>query len=126
VHTPEWIEPHTHLFIGEGPNQNIVAVARDFADLEAKMENLLRNPELGARVARNSAAVFRDRYLTPAAQACYWRRLIHSWRSVSFEPEMFESVRTKDGRTRKKARGLAFETYVAEMHTDRNLTVVNE
>jgi len=124
VHTPEWIEPHTHLFVGDGPNQNVVAVDRDFSDLEAKMERLLRSPDVGARVARNSAAVFRDRYLTPAAQACYWRRLIREWRSVSFEPAMFETVRGKDGRSRKKARGLAFETYVAEMHSDRNLTSV--
>jgi len=122
VHTPEWIEPHTHLFVGEGPHQNIVAVARDFADLGSKMDYLLRNPAVGQRVAQNSIAVFRDRYLTPAAQACYWRRLIRAWRDASFEPAMFEMVRGKDGRERKKARGLAFETYVAEMHSDRNLT----
>jgi hypothetical protein len=124
VHTPEWIEPHTHLFVGSGPNQNVVAVARDFSDLDAKMEHLLRNPDVGALVARNSAALFRDRYLTPAAQACYWRRLIRSWRSVSFEPAMFESVRGKDGRARKKARGVAYETYVADLRSNRNLTVV--
>jgi hypothetical protein len=122
VHTPEWIEPHTHLFVGEGPNQNMVAVARDFSDLNSKMEHLLRNPDVGARVARNGAAIFRDRYLTPAAQACYWRRLIRGWHEVSFEPDLFESVSGKDGKTRKKARGLAFETYVAEMHSNRNLT----
>ena len=124
VHTPEWIEPHTHLFVGNGPNQNVVAVARDFSDLDAKMEHLLRNPDVGALVARNSAALFRDRYLTPAAQACYWRRLIRSWRSVSFEPAMFETVRGKDGRARKKARGVAYETYVAESHSGHNLTAV--
>jgi hypothetical protein len=124
VHKPEWIEPHTHLFIGDGPNQNIVSVARDFGDLDAKMERLLRDPELGVRVARNSAAVFRDRYLTPAAQACYWRRLIRSWRSVSFEPDMFEKYRAKDGKERMRARGIAFETYVAEMTSSTNLTMV--
>jgi hypothetical protein len=40
------------------------------------------------KIARNSVRTFRERYLTQAAEACYWRRLIRAWREVSFEAEM--------------------------------------
>ncbi|MCJ1232617.1 hypothetical protein MMC14_000570 [Varicellaria rhodocarpa] len=51
--------------------QNFVEVERDFSDLDAKMEHLLAHPEEAKRVADNSVKTFRERYLTPAAEACY-------------------------------------------------------
>ncbi|QDS70867.1 hypothetical protein FKW77_005709 [Venturia effusa] len=115
VHTPEWIEPHTHLFIAEGEYQNVVAVERDFSDLDHKMNYLLSHDSLAQEIARNSVAQFRDRYLTPAAQACYWRKLFHGWASVSFEPELYKNVVDSHGNTKRKSRGTPFETYVSSL-----------
>lgn len=115
VHTPEWIEPHTHLFIPEGEHQNVVQVERDFSDLDEKMNYLLDHDSEAQRIAQNSVATFRDRYLTPAAQACYWRKLFHAWASVSFEPELYTTIVDLHGNTRRKNRGTPFETYVSSL-----------
>lgn len=90
-------------------------VERDFSDLDDKMEYFLSHDSEARRIARNSAATFRDRYLTPAAQACYWRKLFHAWSSVSFEPKFYRNVVDADGKTRRKSRGTPFETYVASL-----------
>ena len=108
MHKPEWTEPHSHLYIPSGPNQNIVEVERDFSDLEPKVLDLLQNPERARAIAANSAATFRDRYLAPAAEACYWRELFTAWAGVSFTPEPWEVG--EDGRER--VRGVPFETFM--------------
>jgi hypothetical protein len=59
--------------------------------------------------------VFRDRYLTPAAQACYWRKLFNAWATVGFEPELYRTVKDKQGKVWRKSRGTPFETFVAAM-----------
>ncbi|KAF2003412.1 hypothetical protein P154DRAFT_486606 [Amniculicola lignicola CBS 123094] len=107
AHKSEWIEPHQHLLISSGEHQNFVQVERDFSDLETKVEELLDDPERAVAITRNSVATFRDRYLTPAAQACYWRHLIRSWAEVSFKPKGWE---VSDGG--KRRRGTPFETFV--------------
>lgn len=106
MHKPKWFEPHQHLYVSSGPQQNVVEVERDFSDLEEKIEELLKDPERARAIAKNSVATFRDRYLTPAAQACYWRQLLVSWAEVSFTPEAWETVRG-----RKRLRGVAFESF---------------
>jgi hypothetical protein len=70
------------------------------------MEWLLAHPHDAARIARNNVATFRDRYLTPAAEACYWRKLIHEWAAHGFEPEFY---RVEDGK--KVWRGVPFESF---------------
>ncbi|KAA8648060.1 uncharacterized protein ATNIH1004_003943 [Aspergillus tanneri] len=55
---------------------------RDFLDLPDKVQTLLEDPALAERT-NNSVATFRDHYLTPAAEACYWRSLRGGWTSVS-------------------------------------------
>ncbi|KAF2401047.1 hypothetical protein EJ06DRAFT_556497 [Trichodelitschia bisporula] len=110
VHEPEWIEPHTHLFIPSGPQQNVVAVRRDFKDLNKQMKSLMRQPERAQQIATNSVATFRDRYLTPAATACYWRDMFRAWASVSFEPQLFEIVEGE-----RRERGVSFESWVTEL-----------
>jgi hypothetical protein len=75
----EWIEPHQSVLVPSGADQNFVQVERDFSDLESKIQQLLQDTELAKTIAQNSAKTFRDRYLAPAAQACYWRHLIRSW-----------------------------------------------
>lgn len=93
--------------VSSGPEQNFVQVKRDWSDLEEKMEWLISHPEDAARIARNNVNTFRDRYLTPAAEACYWRRLFQAWSDVAFEPEFFE-VGSDGG---QKWRGTPYESF---------------
>ena len=109
MHKPEWVEPHHSLLIPSGPDQNVVMVERDFSDLDAKMTELLRDRAKTRNIASHSAKIFRDRHLTPAAQACYWREMIRVWSEVSFKPEPWKVV---DGK--KRLRGVPFETFAIE------------
>lgn len=109
MHKRTWLEPHHPLLISSGPSQNIVEVETDFSDLEEKITFLLQNPQEAQRIAKNGIDAFRDRYLTPAAQACYWRRMLRSWAEVSFTPEEWETDETSGTRT---IRGMPFESFV--------------
>ncbi|KAF9636660.1 putative duf821 domain-containing protein [Lasiodiplodia theobromae] len=81
---------------------NYIAVRNDFSDLEEKIKHYLARPALAERIAKTSAATFRDRYLTPAAEACYWRRMVRSWADCqAFKPEQYEDVHQADGTTIK-------------------------
>ena len=58
---------------------------------------------------------FRDRYLTLAAETCYWRRLIEGWNSVAESPEIYEQVQKNVSGEVKNItmlRGIAFEEIV--------------
>ncbi|KAF1835573.1 hypothetical protein BDW02DRAFT_567897 [Decorospora gaudefroyi] len=110
THKAEWVEPHSHLFIASGPNQNVVEVERDFSDLEEKVQELLQNPDRAKAIVKNSIATFRDRYLTPEAQTCYWRELFLAWEGISFAPEPWEV--DEDGKER--IRGVPFQTFVIQ------------
>ena len=59
-----------HLMVSSGPEQNFVEVALDFSDLESTMEKLQKNDREAQRIAENSVRMFRERYLTPAAETC--------------------------------------------------------
>jgi len=77
--------------------------------LEEKVLQLLANPDEARRIAQNGVETFRDRALTPAAQACYLRKLLRGWAEVSFVPTLWEI----DPETRsRKMRGVPFETFV--------------
>lgn len=107
AHKLEWREAHHGALESSGPNANYVEVERDFSDLENKMENLLAHPDQAKKIADNSVRTFRDRYLTPAAESCYWRRLIRGYGSVcDFEPRLYNDT---EGR---KWRGVPFESFV--------------
>ncbi|KAF2257468.1 hypothetical protein BU26DRAFT_414653 [Trematosphaeria pertusa] len=107
MHKAQWIEPHHHLLVRAGPHQNFVEVERDFSDLEEKVEELLQHPQRAEAIMNNSMAVFRDGYLTPTAQVCYWRQLFLEWAGVSSPPDPWEVV---DGKN--SLRGTPFETFV--------------
>lgn len=93
--------------------QNYIAVRNDFSDLEEKIKHYLARPALAERVAKTSAATFRDRYLTPAAEACYWRRMIRSWADCqAFKPEQYDDVRQPDGSVWKRQRGVDWEAFL--------------
>lgn len=109
THKPEWIEAHHAALVVSGPEANYVQVKRNFSDLEEKMTLLIKHPHEAKRIAHNSVKVFRDRYLTPAAEACYWRELILAYGKVyEFEPTRhFENRHGKDN-----IRGVPFESWL--------------
>ena len=78
------------------------------------MEDLLDHPEKAKRIADNSVQVFRERYLTQAAEACYWRRLMKRWRDVvDWEPQLYAGVGAEStDRNREKRRGVRYETFM--------------
>lgn len=83
AHKLQYIQHHHYLLVSSGPEQNYVEVERDFSDLPNLMDELLENPDKAERIANNSIKTFRERYLTPAAEACYWRALWEGWAEVS-------------------------------------------
>lgn len=112
-HSLEWREIYDAALVYSGPEQNAVRVADDWSDLEATMESLLANTTTAKTIADNAQTMLRDRYLTPAAEACYWRKLIQGYASVSFKPELYEA----DGQT---LRGVPYESFtlLRKVHWD--------
>ena len=104
----QYIQPHHYLLVSSGPLQNYVEVERDFSNLGSKMANLLDNPAKAAKIADSSVRVFRERYLTPAAEACYWRALWRAYGNLS-EPAKLMHTRS-DGKVVK--RGLRYESFM--------------
>ena len=95
--------------VASGPEQNFVEVEVDFSDLEQKVLDLLDNPQKARNIALRGVETFRDRYLTPAAQVCYWRHMVRGWAEVSFVPEAWD-VEKETGK--RRTRGVPFETFV--------------
>ena len=91
------------MMIPSGRDQNFVEVERDFRDLESAILDLIENPTKAQRIANNQIKTFKQRYLTPAAEACYWRKLIRTWSLVGPTPHFYN----EDGNWR----GMPFETY---------------
>ncbi|PGH17670.1 hypothetical protein AJ79_01032 [Helicocarpus griseus UAMH5409] len=83
AHKLQYIQHHHYLLQSNGPHQNFVEVERDFTDLSVKIETLLTDPEQAKKIADNNVRIFRERYLTRAAEACYWRELWNGWDSVT-------------------------------------------
>ncbi|KAF2741486.1 hypothetical protein EJ04DRAFT_507274 [Polyplosphaeria fusca] len=111
-HKLQWIQHYHYLFRSNGTNQNFVEVERDFSDLDEAMAELLTLPEKAKRIADNSVAVFRERYLTAAAEACYWRALFKAWNEVSFEPILYNGVEVGEKHKRTQKRGVRYETFI--------------
>ncbi|KAK5076380.1 hypothetical protein LTR64_006140 [Lithohypha guttulata] len=110
AHKMDWIQHYFPLLEAtRGPNQNYIEVDRDFDELESTVDRLRRNDKEARKIATNSVRTFRERYLTAAAEACYWRRLIRGWAEVSFEPEFYKLVNGT-----KQWRGLPFESFALE------------
>jgi hypothetical protein len=108
-HPLVWREAHHAALISSGAEANFVEVAPDFSDLERKIEYLIDHPEVAERIANNSVATFRDRYLTPAAEACSWRALIRQYASVcDFEPQLYLA----NSRGENSMRGTPFESWL--------------
>ncbi|KAL2817312.1 glycosyl transferase family 90-domain-containing protein [Aspergillus granulosus] len=109
-HELAWLEAHHGALIASGPEANYVQVSRDWSDLERKVEHLIDNPAVAERIAGNAVRTFRERYLTPAAESCYWRYLITKYAEASgFEP-LLESIKGSGSGERVK-RGVHFDTW---------------
>ncbi|KAF3484072.1 DUF821 domain-containing protein [Arthroderma uncinatum] len=108
-HKLEWIQHQSPLMKNSGPEQNYVEVRRDWSDLHEKINWLEEHDEDARRIAENNVRTFRDHYLTPAAEVCYWRHLIRSWAEVSFKPEFYTEV---DGK--QVWRGVPVESFMLE------------
>lgn len=125
-HELNWIEHFHHLLKPSGKDQNYIQTKRDFSDLPKKMRSLLKpaNTQKAQHIADNARKMFRERYLTPAAEACYWRALIRGWAEVQgFEVQGWEEKETKDRRTgktkvKRRMRGAPFESYVIMEEVD--------
>ncbi|KAG8527411.1 uncharacterized protein KY384_007563 [Bacidia gigantensis] len=90
THQLDFAEIYDQVLEASGPEQNYVKVKDDWSDLEQQIEALRKNVKQAQQIAHQSTKVLRDRYLTPAAEACYWRALIAAYGSVSFEPDFYE------------------------------------
>lgn len=100
IHNPlEWVAHFYPLLRPTGPKQNYIAVHNDWSDLRATMEHYLTpaGQKEAERIADETQRTFRDRYMTPAAEACYIRRMIYEWAKVQkWEPQLYK----KDGHMR--------------------------
>lgn len=125
-HELRWIEHFHHLLKPNGAQQNYIKTKRDFSDLPKKMRSLLKpaNTQSAQLIADNARATFRERYLTPAAEACYWRALIRGWAEVQgFQVQGWEEKELKDAltgrtKTKRKMRGAPFESFVIMEEVD--------
>ncbi|KAL1296881.1 hypothetical protein AAFC00_004496 [Neodothiora populina] len=110
VHKLKWLEHHHGVMRPNGTNQNFIQVERNWTDLESKILYYQEHEEEAQRIAQNNYETFYERYLTPAATSCYWRKVFHGWSRVQgFEPQLYVKNET-DGRM--MLRGTSFEQYV--------------
>lgn len=108
THELSWDAHFYHLLEA---NVNYIPVANNFSNLEEQVLYYTAHKEEAQEIADNARALFRERYLTPAATACYWRRLLRSWRDVAFEPEVWE-VWDGKGENVSSVRGTPFEHFM--------------
>ncbi|KAL5340585.1 glycosyl transferase family 90-domain-containing protein [Aspergillus crustosus] len=123
AHELQYIQHHHYLLTSSGPNQNYVEVARDFSDLASQLEPLLEDAERAQRIADNSVRTFRERYLTGAAEACYWRKLWVGYGAVWNETETERAGipiadDSRRGRSGNGRRGLRYESFILRAGED--------
>jgi hypothetical protein len=106
IHPLKYYTHLYHLLEPTGPQQNYVPVKLDWSDLGSKVQEMLDDEDKAAAIASNARSVFRDRYVTPAAQTCYFRRLFHAWKDVAFE-----LAPSRTGQPIKRIRGIPYEEY---------------
>ncbi|KXT02905.1 hypothetical protein AC578_1809 [Pseudocercospora eumusae] len=111
IHDLHWTAHFYHLLIPDGKDQNYIPVKRDFSDLESKVEYYLEHPEDAERIIQNSINTFRNNYTSPAATACYLRRLIQEYSTVAFTPDVHRPATSKQGESTKR-RGVSFEEWI--------------
>lgn len=109
AHKLQHIQHHHYLLVSSGPEQNYVEVERDFSDLPRTINWLLENPHVAESIANNNVQTFRERYLTQAADACYWRALWDGWAEASSTSPSSSSNVTS---STDAPRGLRYESFL--------------
>lgn len=107
VHDFKWIAHYYHLIETETDTPNCVRVERNFSDLEAKVQYYNEHTAEAQEIASRAKEIFRERYTTPAATACYWRSLLRAWGTIAFKPVIMEKM--KGGK--EKLRGVSIEEF---------------
>ena len=93
--------------------QNYIAVKNDWSDLDEKMNYYLEHQDEAERIGEEMRSTLRNRYMTPAAEACYIRRMIYEFAKVQqFEPKLYKEVKDDDGVMHEKMRGYSWERFV--------------
>ncbi|PGH14653.1 hypothetical protein AJ80_05834 [Polytolypa hystricis UAMH7299] len=112
THPLVWREMHHAALVSSGSEQNYIELAGGggtFKDLDDVMGTLLDRPELVERIAENGVRTFRERYLTPAAEACYWRELVGAYGDMlDFKPEVYTNE------SHVERRGVTFESWILD------------
>jgi len=68
LHDLKWMAHYYHLL---EPDVSYTPVHRNFSDLPEKMEYYIKHPDIAQGIADSARTMFRERYTTPAATACY-------------------------------------------------------
>ncbi|KAI7369116.1 hypothetical protein KC336_g21044, partial [Hortaea werneckii] len=85
----DWTAHYYHLL---DAGVNYIPVRRDFTDLDKQMEYYLAHSQTSQRISDAARTTFRERYTSPAAEACYWRRLLQAWSSIAPRPKSTPSI----------------------------------
>lgn len=77
------------------------------------MNYYLEHQDEAARIGEETERTLRNRYMTPAAEACYIRRMIYEWAKVQqFQPKLYKQVKNDKGETVDRMRGYSWERFV--------------
>ncbi|KAF1824674.1 uncharacterized protein K489DRAFT_315957 [Dissoconium aciculare CBS 342.82] len=109
AHEAAYQTHYSHLLKRDGPQQNYIAVKRDWSDLEEKVNHYYNDADEAARIITNSLQTFRSRYTTRAATSCYIRKLIRRYGEVSEVPEVHVSMKDSNG---VRLRGYSYEKFM--------------
>ena len=97
----------------DAATQNYIAVKNDWSDLDEKINYYLEHQDEAEQIGEEMRRTLRNRYMTPAAEACYIRRMIYEFAKVQqFEPKLYKEVKDDDGVTHEKMRGYSWERFV--------------
>jgi hypothetical protein len=115
VHDVDWIAHYYHLL---DTGLNCIHANRNFSDLEETIEYYNAHLDEAQQIADTARRTFRERYTSPAATACYWRKLLRTWADVSFSPVVTEPTPKKHSMAAKrKPRGISFEEFIVHENT---------
>lgn len=94
AHKMKYLQHFHHLFNSDpsSPDQNIViSPGRNFDELPATMDALIKDDKRAEQIADNSYKFFRH-WLSPSSVDCYWRRLIERWAELqTFQPTLLRN-----------------------------------
>lgn len=109
AHDGLYVTHYSHLLQRDGPEQNYVAVKRDWSDLDEQVKFYLAHQDEAEKIISTSLKTFRSRYTTRAATSCYIRKLIKGYGEVAFTP--VTTVPTSDSKG-MRLRGEAYEKFM--------------